>query len=59
MLIEIKFNVMRNTIVNNEFKQLREIVENRYGSAVAHSGMIASFKYWYSSRLKLNIRLRI
>jgi hypothetical protein len=32
MLVEIKFNVMQNVIVNNEFKQLREIIEERNGS---------------------------
>jgi hypothetical protein len=36
-------------IMNNEFKQFREIVENRVGSVIAHGGMIASFKYWYNS----------
>jgi hypothetical protein len=45
MLIVIKFSVMRNMIMNNEFRQLREITENGNGSVVAHSGMIASFKY--------------
>jgi hypothetical protein len=29
MLVRIKFNVMQNIIVNNEFKHLREIIENR------------------------------
>jgi hypothetical protein len=43
------FTVMQNMIVNNEFKQLREIIENRKRSIVAHSGMIASFKYGYNS----------
>jgi hypothetical protein len=33
----------------NEFKQFREIVENRDGSVIAHGGVIASFKYWYNS----------
>jgi hypothetical protein len=37
-------------IMNNEFRQFREITENRDGSVVDHSGMIASFKYWYNSR---------
>jgi hypothetical protein len=58
-------------IMNNEFKQFREITENGSGSVVAHSGMIASFKYWYNIvsfhaagqycwvRLKLNICLRM
>jgi post-segregation antitoxin (ccd killing protein) len=43
-LIGINFSVILNTIMNNEFKQFREISENRNGSVVAHSGMIASFK---------------
>jgi hypothetical protein len=34
--------------MNNEFKQFREIVENRDGSVIAHGGMIASSKYWYN-----------
>jgi hypothetical protein len=34
--------------MNNEFKQFREIVENRDGSVIAHGGVIASFKYWYN-----------
>jgi hypothetical protein len=37
--------------MNNEFKQFREIVENRDGSVIAHGGGIASFKYWYNSSL--------
>jgi hypothetical protein len=37
--------------VNNEFKQLGEIIENGTGSVVAHSSMIASFKYGYNSLL--------
>jgi hypothetical protein len=41
---------MRNMIMNNELKQFREITENRNGSVLAHSDMIASFKYWYNSR---------
>jgi hypothetical protein len=45
MLVGINFKVMQNMIVNNEFKQLREIIKKRIRSAVAHSGMIASFKY--------------
>jgi hypothetical protein len=44
MLIGIKFSVVRNMIMNNEFKQFREITEKRNGSVVAHSGMIASSK---------------
>jgi hypothetical protein len=40
---------MQNMVVDNEFKQLREIIENRNGSVVAHGGMIVSFKYGYSS----------
>jgi hypothetical protein len=35
--------------MNNEFKQFREVVENRDGSVIAHGGVIASFKYWYNS----------
>jgi hypothetical protein len=58
---------MQDMIMNNEFKQLREVIENRNGSVVVHGGMIASFKYWYNSsffpccwvRLKLNICLSI
>jgi hypothetical protein len=37
--------------MNNEFKQFREITENRKRSVVAHSDMIASFKYLYKSNL--------
>jgi flagellar basal body-associated protein FliL len=33
---------MRDVVMNNEFKQFREVVENRNGSVVVHSGMIAS-----------------
>jgi hypothetical protein len=44
MLVGIKFNVMQNMIVNNEFQQLKEIIENRNESVVAHSGMTASFR---------------
>jgi hypothetical protein len=40
---------MQNIIVNNAFKQFRGIAENRNGSVVAHSGMIASFKYGYNA----------
>jgi hypothetical protein len=40
MLIWFKFSVM-----NNEFKQFREITENGNGSVVAHSGMIAPLIY--------------
>jgi hypothetical protein len=36
-------------IMNNEFKQFREITENRNGPVVAHGGMIAPFKYWYNN----------
>jgi hypothetical protein len=36
-------------IMNNEFKQFREIIENRNGSVVAHGGMTAYIKYWYNS----------
>jgi hypothetical protein len=28
---------------------LREVVEDRDGSVIAHGGVIASFKYWYNS----------
>jgi hypothetical protein len=49
MLIMITFSIERNMNMNNEFKQFREITENRNGSVVAHSDMIASFKYWYNS----------
>jgi hypothetical protein len=49
MPIWIKFSIMRNMIMNNEFKQFREIVENRNASVIAHGGMTASFKYWYNS----------
>jgi hypothetical protein len=31
-------------IMNNGFKELREVIENGNGSIVAHSGMTASFK---------------
>jgi hypothetical protein len=70
MSIGIKFSVMRN-IMNNEFKQTREITENGNRSVVAHSDMIVSSKYGYNSsffpctrkillvKLKLNICLRI
>jgi hypothetical protein len=34
MLIWIKFSIMRNMIMNDEFKQFREIVENRNGSVI-------------------------
>jgi hypothetical protein len=44
MMVGIKFNIMQNMIVNTEFQQLTEIIEDRNGSIVAHSGMIASFK---------------
>jgi hypothetical protein len=36
MLIWIKFSIMRNMIINNEFKQFIEIVENRNGPIIAH-----------------------
>jgi hypothetical protein len=49
MLNWIKFSIMQNMIMNNEFKQFREIVENGNGSVIAHVGMIAFFKYWYNS----------
>jgi hypothetical protein len=35
--------------MNNEFKQFRKITEYRNGSVVTHSGMIASFNYWYNN----------
>jgi hypothetical protein len=50
MLLGIKFNIIKNMIVSNEFKQHTEIIENRNGSVLAHSGMTASFKYQYNSR---------
>jgi hypothetical protein len=67
MLIGIKFNVMQNMIMNNEFKHIIEIIEEINRSLVAHSSMIASFNYEYNSsflgkycwvRLELNICLR-
>jgi hypothetical protein len=42
MLVLIKFNVMQNMIINNEFRELREDIKNRNGSTVAYSGIIAS-----------------
>jgi hypothetical protein len=45
MLVEIKFNVIQHMILNNKFKQLREIIENGNGSIIAQSSMIASFNY--------------
>jgi hypothetical protein len=51
MLVGIKFNVMQNMIMNNEFKQSREIIKNKNGSVVAHSGKIVSFKYGCNSRV--------
>jgi hypothetical protein len=51
MLIWMKFNMMRNMIMDTVFKQLRDIVENRDGSVIAHGGVIASFKYWYNSSI--------
>jgi hypothetical protein len=56
MLVGIEFNVIQNMMVNNEFKQLRKIIENKNGSVVAHSGMIASFKYGHNSRFLPNSR---
>jgi hypothetical protein len=35
MLIRIKFSIMQNMTMNNEFKQFREIVKNRNGSVIA------------------------
>jgi hypothetical protein len=49
MLVRIMFNVMQNMIVNNTFKQLREITENITWSTAVPSGMIISFKYRYNS----------
>jgi hypothetical protein len=50
MLVGIQLNVMQNRTVNNKFKQLREIVENSNEFIIAHSGMIAPFKYRFKSR---------
>jgi hypothetical protein len=50
MLVGIGFNVMQNVIMNNEIKHLKEIIENRNGSVVAHIGMIVPFKCGYNSR---------
>jgi hypothetical protein len=36
-------------IMNNEFKQFREIVENRNGSVIAHGNVIAPLSDWYKS----------
>jgi hypothetical protein len=36
----VKFNVIQNMITNDEFKQLREIIESRNMSVVAHRDMI-------------------
>jgi hypothetical protein len=44
MLIGIKFSMMQNIIMNDKFKQFREIIENGNRSVVAHFAMIASFK---------------
>jgi hypothetical protein len=41
---------MQPMIVNNEFKQLREVIENRIGSVVTHRGIIVSFKYRHKGR---------
>jgi wobble nucleotide-excising tRNase len=41
---EAMFNVMQNMIMDNEFQQIREIIENRNESVVAHNGMIAYFE---------------
>jgi hypothetical protein len=49
MMDEIKFNVMQNMIVINEFRQHREIIDNRDGPVVAHNCVTACFKYWYNS----------
>jgi hypothetical protein len=48
-LIGIKFNVMKNMVVNCEFKQPGEIIENINGSVVAQTAMITAFKYGYTS----------
>jgi hypothetical protein len=62
---------MQNMIMNNKYKQLRNIIENRNGSVVAYRSMIASLNTgkipasFYTAgeycwvRLKLNICLRI
>jgi hypothetical protein len=42
------FNEMQDMIMNDEFKRLREVIENRNGSIVTRSGMTASFKYGYN-----------
>jgi hypothetical protein len=38
-----------NMIMNNEFKHLREIIENIYVRVVAHSGLVTAFKHGYNS----------
>jgi hypothetical protein len=69
-MFDIKFNVMKNTIMNNEFKQLRKITENRNGPVVSaaqlpllNTGTIAASFHTAgkhcSVRLKLNTCLRI
>jgi hypothetical protein len=44
MLVGIEFNVMQNMIVNSEFRQLWEIIENTNGSVVTHRAMIVFLK---------------
>jgi hypothetical protein len=43
MLFEMKFNVKQNMIMSDEFKQLREGIENINGSLLARRGIIAPF----------------
>jgi hypothetical protein len=45
MLVGIKFNLMQNMTVNNKFRQLGDLIENRYESKIAHGSMILYFKY--------------
>jgi hypothetical protein len=49
MTVGITFNAMQNMMTNNEFRQLREIIEKRCASVVPHSCMIDSFKYGHNS----------
>jgi hypothetical protein len=49
MLVGIKFNIMQNMVLYDEFKQFRKIIENRNRFAVTQSSIIASFKYGYNS----------
>jgi hypothetical protein len=50
LLVGITISVMQSMIVNKEFRQLRENIENRNESVSAHSGMNVSFKLGYNSR---------